>query len=244
MTNNYYQQDGNENTEYNKTKNGSADKATGELYQEIENARKHLDNISRRVATLLDDNKTDPAATVTSEQCKEMNAYLEIEKPYDRWKLLTLFFARYQSDPELQRQLFSTFVIDHAISKCETEDWARAKQKYPEAYAEWESLVAQHQSAADVARFVSNKCSDGLHTAFLAIFNQMKICLDDKMVYLWAYFARNPVAVKEQVKVPEETLHRCPASMEWMYNDEYSDREFPDLVNPVDDAPDEAENRG
>ena len=215
-----------------------------ELHQEIDLVRKHLDNISESVDCLLGETEPEPAPTMTPEDCRELNEYLETEQPYYRWKLLTQFFERYQSEQEIQRLLLSIFDIDHALHVVTTEDDAQAKEEYPEAYTQWTKLTKRHQSAADTARFIHTYCNDMYHTAFRAAFNQMRGCLEDKMVFLWAYFQRDPFFVEEpeiQIKDEPETLHRCSASMEWIFDDEHSDREFPDLMDEAEESCDDAD---
>ena len=223
----------------------SPDATAKELHKEIDLVRKHLDNISDSVNCLLGETEPEPALTMTPDDCRELNEYLETEQPYYRWKLLTLFFERYESEPEVQRLLLSIFDIDHALHVVGTENDAQAKENYPEDYAKWTRLTEHHQSAADTARFIHTYCHDMYHTTFRAVFNQMRGCLEDKMVFLWAYFQRDPFLVEEpEIKLDDEpeTLHRCSASMEWIFNDEHSDREFPDLTDDDEASHDDADS--
>ena len=54
--------------------------------------------------------------------------------------------------------------------------------------------------------------SPGPAITLLTVIDRMNGADEDKMVYLWACFNHDPIGKQER---KEETLHHCPASMEW-----------------------------
>ena len=195
------------------------------LQEEIGLIRKHLDCLSEKVAWLADPDaeNNEPEPTVTISQCEQLNTFLEIKEPRQRWFQIAFFFDQYKSVPELQTQLLNIFCIDWSLHNVETHGEAADKRRYSGAYQDWNVIVLRHRKAALLAMYIRSNCTDENHECLLTVFNHLND-IEDKMVYLYSFFSHTRGA--------SSSLHSHPASMEWMSDN--PNRQFPEFDGDAD----------